>query len=266
MLLQIVNLVLQAGTEDLEGKRLPGFDTELEPVNVLNGFNPAADHAGQRDGIGLFGKIVIALFLDDRVIDHQELADTGDAKRRGQAKVADAEGRVGGDSHIELHGAHGWWCRPSLRGRRRHNFRSDAGPVDQDLVRAVEVHLPLDRHLRGRAALHRDGRGVGDHGVGGLRGHGTCRDDDTSHNRQRSHRHTPSFSGGSQNRHGSRRLCEPPLNSAYFSNTGGGSVSPRAAFTTSSGRPSAFHTPSLPTGWPPMRHCPSAVSASLPDA
>ena len=55
----------------------------------------------------------------------------------------------------------------------------DAGPLEERLVRAGEIHLAVDGDLGGRAALHRHGHGVRDHRVGGLGGQRRTRDNRT---------------------------------------------------------------------------------------
>src|SRR5438128_11811877 len=102
MLLQVVNLVLQASAEQLERDRLPGLGLKLEIIDVLDDFEPAGDDARQRNARGLRRRIVGAAFEHDRIIDDDKLADAGDTQRGGEAKLAQAKRGVWRGGYLEL--------------------------------------------------------------------------------------------------------------------------------------------------------------------
>src|SRR4029077_2463810 len=112
------DLVLDAGAADLESKCLAGAGVELVAVHVL-ARNEAAGDAGGRHRSRLLRRVVRLLFHDNRVIDDNELPDTGQAQVRRYAELPRAEGGVGGDGYFEFHAGELLRSpRPLLLGRR----------------------------------------------------------------------------------------------------------------------------------------------------
>ena len=75
--LEIVNFVLQPRSPDLKSVSRPGDGVESIDVHVLGHFDPATGDARQRQRVGAGQGVVVALFLDDRIIDDKQLTDGG---------------------------------------------------------------------------------------------------------------------------------------------------------------------------------------------
>ena len=97
--LQVVNLVLNTGAQHLEGQRLAGFNMKFEVIDIFRDLNAAVDNAGHWDGIGLVARVIVAALAHHRMFANDQLADAGNAQRRGDAELAHAQRCVVGDRH-----------------------------------------------------------------------------------------------------------------------------------------------------------------------
>src|SRR5207247_10076027 len=113
-------------------------------------------------------RVVIRRRDDYRVGDDDELADGRESQRRDESELARPERGVGGGGDLELGRTDARFR--VLRRRPGDDLGGEAGAFEQNVRDAAEIHLPFDGHVGGRAALHRDGGAVGDHGEGGLGG------------------------------------------------------------------------------------------------